>query len=425
MTPTGTVQSRVVGLEIAVSCTPSEAGAPSPCQPDAPTGTLEVGPVQAFHLNDAPPPPPADEPPDDPELAASIAALMLSRQAACPPLVAAWCAEPTAQCSSGAPDQAARDLNAYGQAMALLTLAWHADLTGDPATVEGAEALADALVALQHQAPTNGTPQVPKGLWCDQLPDGGCGALGADDTCGLWVGSSAWVGIALLEARRLLPKGEAGAWDQPIQAAVDAVAALAGFGGEPAGGELGSVTAGAEGQLSATLFVHLAAEEGFQAPPGALDAMMASVEALVDPVFDRLKMGKDDWRWAIDVVGSWGPAYWDRIGKHERAAKGRRWAWTLFRGTSYDGEVRGLIDILGATMTPMTEFTAQAASAGAPGASYALSQMLPAVTEGGAVAGSLDAAVAGGAWAPGMSWGTAPAAWVYAALRHPGFPGEL
>ena len=415
--------SAITALEFALSW-PLAGGGPR-------NGSLEVASPSAWNLTAERPAVTGFERVARDDLAmAAIAADLLARQQP-HGFIPAWF-------------ELAPDWHLFANAMALIvfTLEYErlAD-TGDPAVgayLDAAYLLADRLVELQQLSARNGA-------WDDSFRDvGGSLELHPGGLRRVWVGSTAWAGIALIIARDGLPDGNR--YDNAIVAATefyDGEQSCRATAGLPAG----SVTEGTEGNISSHLFLGAAAERGLTsaAVPDALSAFIA--EHLFDPQQRRFFCGvqvdfgsgydsnsctlggsgavvRGDARSCLDVTGNWGVEWLKRQNRSADALLGLAYSRHIFptRGF-YDAGVKGLGDIAG-PWTPTVEHGAgQWAASGGPDANYVMAEANAKLCRDGACQGAADNLTAGIGWNT-VSTGIAPGAWMYLAW-HGGFWSRL
>jgi len=338
----------------------------------------------------------------------------------------------------------APDWHLFANAMALIvfTLEYErlAD-TGDPsvgAYLDAAYLLADRLVELQHLSARNGA-------WDDSFQEvNGNLELHPSGSRLVWVGSTAWAGIALIIARDLLPDGSR--YNNAISAAAQF------YGGEQscrttAGLPAGSVTEGTEGNISSHLFLAAAAVREL------VDAAVATALAdfiaasLFDPQQQRFfcaaqvdfGTGFDsdsctlggsgavvggDARSCLDVTANWGVEWLVRQDRSADALLGLAYSRHIFPTRGFaDPGVKGLGDIAG-PWTPTVEHGAgQWAAAGGPDANYIMTEAYAKLCTDGACQGAADDFTAGIGWNT-ISTGIAPGAWMYLAW-HGGFWSRL
>lgn len=405
--------SAVTGIEVAFSW-PLERGGPR-------SGVVELADLQAWNLDEARPEVSGFErvPRDEPAMA-GIAADLLARQEP-HGFLTAWF-------------DLAPNLHLYANAMALIVFTLEYErLATEGATAaasdyrEAAERMADALVSLQSLSDRNGA-------WDDSFieVDGELSRRPPGSRI-VWVGSTAWAGLAMILARDILPDG---------QVYEDAIASAAGFyasqqscrGG--AGLPVGSVAEGTEGNISSHLFLAAAANRGL-ADPAVADSLGSFIsEYLFDPVQERFLCGVsvdfgggfnesactldgsgaiqgDDAQSCLDVIANWGTEWLLRQGRTEDALKGFAYARHMFPTRSFnDPAITGLGDIAG-PWTPTVEFGAgQWALAGGPDANYLMQQAQTHLCSDGACQGAADNLSAGIGWNT-RARGITPAAWMY------------
>jgi hypothetical protein len=328
----------------------------------------------------------------------------------------------------------------YANAMALIVFTLEYErlaAAGDPGAAQyedAARLVADTLVTLQSLSDRGGA-------WDDSYVEvDGTLALHPAYARIMWVGSTAWAGIALIIARDLLPEGDD--YDTAISAAAAFYASRQGCR-STAGLPAGSVTEGTEGNISSHLFLAAAAARGLGSAsvPDTLATFIA--DDLYDSVQQRFLCGvevdlgggfneatctsggsgnilRGDARSCLDVIGNWGAEWLVRQGRVGDALAGLGYARHVFPTQSFgDPVVNGLGDIAG-PWTPSVEIGAgQWAAAGGPDASYVLAQAQEHLCLLGACQGAADNYAAGIAWNT-TSPGIAPAAWMYLAW-HGGF----
>jgi hypothetical protein len=332
----------------------------------------------------------------------------------------------------------------YANAMALIVFTLHYEHlnhNSDPsadAYREAAYRLADRLVELQILSARGGA-------WDDSfLEANGSLVLHPEGARLMWVGSTAWAGIALIVARDLLPDGTR--YDAAISAAADYYGGLQGCR-ETAGLPAGSVTEGTEGNISSQLFLAAAADRGL-AGTAAADALSAFIgAALYDPQQGRFYCGVNvdygtgfdadsctvggsgaivsvDARSCLDVIGNWGAEWLKRQDRTPDALSGLAYSRHVFPTRGFlDADVLGLGDIAG-PWTPTVEHGAgQWAAAGGPDANFVMAEAYAQLCRDGACQGAADDLTAGIGWNT-VSTGIAPAAWIYIAW-HGGFWSQL
>ncbi|MDH3430511.1 MAG: hypothetical protein OEQ14_10940 [Gammaproteobacteria bacterium] len=413
----------ITALEFALSW-PLAGGGPR-------NGTLEVASPSAWNLTAERPEVPGFErvARNDGAMAA-IAADLLARQQP-HGFIPAWF-------------EIAPDWHLFANAMALIVFTLEYERltdSSDPgvgAYLDAAYLLADQLVELQQLSARNGA-------WDDSFRQvNGDLELHPVGSRQVWVGSTAWAGIALITARDGLPDGNR--YDSAI------VAATQFYSGEQscratAGLPAGSVTEGTEGNISSHLFLAAAAERGLTsaAVPDALSAFIA--DHLFDPQQRRFFCGvqvdfgsgydsssctlggsgaviRGDARSCLDVTGNWGVEWLKRQGRSADALLGLAYSRHIFptRGFS-DAGVKGLGDIAG-PWTPTVEHGAgQWAASGGPDANYVMAEANAKLCREGACQGAADDLTAGIGWNT-VSTGIAPGAWMYLAW-HGGFWSRL
>jgi len=297
---------------------------------------------------------------------------------------------------------------------------------------------ADRLVELQQRSARNGA-------WDDSFREvNGALELFPSGSRQMWVGSTAWAGIALIIARDLLPNGSR------YEAAISAAAQF--YAGEQscratAGLPTGSITEGTEGNISSHLFLAAAAERGLAdaaVATGLADFIAASlfdseqrrffcgVRVDSGTGFDRdsCTLGGSgaviggDARSCLDMTGNWGAEWLLRQDRSADALLGLAYSRHIFPTRGFaDPDVKGLGDIAG-PWTPTVEHGAgQWAAAGGPDANYVMTEAYEKLCADGACQGAADDFAAGIGWNT-VSSGIAPGAWMYLAW-HGGFWSRL
>jgi hypothetical protein len=415
--------SDITALEFALSW-PLARGGPR-------SGTVEVGHPWAWNLA-------AERPqvtgferiPRNEAAMAAIAADLLARQQP-HGFVPAWF-------------ELAPNWHLYANAMALIVFALEYERTADAGEpmagdyLDAAYLAADRLVELQQRSARNGA-------WDDSFREvNGALELHPGGSRQMWVGSTAWAGIALIIARDLLPDG--GRYEAAIAAAAQFYAeeqACRTTAGLPAG----SVTEGTEGNISSHLFVAAAAERGLSGAAVATDLASFIARSLFDlqqrrffcgarvdfgTGFDRNSctlggsgaVAGGDARSCLDITGNWGVEWLLRQDRPGDALQGLAYSRLIFptRGFTEPG-VKGLGDIAG-PWTPTVEHGAgQWAAAGGPDANYVMTEAYAKLCRNGACQGAADDFTAGIGWNT-VSTGIAPGAWMYLAW-HGGFWSRL
>jgi hypothetical protein len=415
--------SAITALEFAFSW-PLARGGPR-------SGTVEVGPPSAWNLA-------AERPqvtgferiPRNEAAMAAIAADLLSRQQP-HGFIPAWF-------------ELAPNWHLYANAMALIVFSLEYERTagaGDSSSdnyLNAAYLAADRLVELQQLSARSGA-------WDDSFREvNGALELHPSASRQMWVGSTAWAGIALIIARDLLPDG--GRYEAAIAAAAQF------YVGEQscrttAGLPAGSITEGTEGNVSSHLFLAAAAERGLT-DAAVADALADFIAAsLYDPQQRRFFCGArvdfgtgfdrdsctlggsgavvgGDGRGCLDVTGNWGVEWLVRQDRSDDALLGLAYSRHVFPTRGFaDPGVKGLGDIAG-PWTPTVEHGAgQWAAAGGPEAHYVMSEAYTKLCTEGACQGAADDLTAGIGWNT-VSTGIAPGAWMYLAW-HGGFWSRL
>lgn len=415
--------SDITALEFAFSW-PSAWGGPR-------SGTVEVGHPSAWSLA-------AEQPqvtgferiPRNEAAMAAIAADLLSRQRP-HGFLPAWF-------------ELAPNWHLYANAMALIVFALEYERTAGVAGsssddyLNAAYLAADRLVELQQLSARNGA-------WDDSFREvNGTLELYPSGSRQVWVGSTAWAGIALIIARDLLPDG--GRYEAAIAAAAQFYAdeqSCRTTAELPAG----SVTEGTEGNISSHLFLAAAAERGLTDATVAAGLAGFIAASLFDPQQSRFFCGArvdfgtgfdrasctlggsgavvgGDARSCLDITGNWGVEWLLRQDRPSDALQGLAYSRLIFptRGFSNPG-VKGLGDIAG-PWTPTVEHGAgQWAAAGGPDANYVMTEAYAKLCRDGACQGAADDFSAGIGWNT-VSTGIAPGAWMYLAW-HGGFWSRL
>jgi len=332
----------------------------------------------------------------------------------------------------------------YANAMALIVFTLEYERlarTNDPsvgAYLDAANLLAEMLADLQQLSARNGA-------WDDSYREvDGNLALHPSGSRVVWVGSTAWAGIALILARDLLPDGNR--YDNAISAAAQF------YGREQdcratAGLPAGSVTEGTEGNISSHLFLAAAAERGLTGVADA-EALAAFIgDTLFDPQQRRFFCGArvefgsgfdnnsctlggsgavvgGDARSCLDVTGNWGVEWLKRQDRFADARQGLAYSRQIFATRGFaDPDLKGMGDIAG-PWTPTVEHGAgQWAASGGPDANYVMAEAHAKMCGNGACRGAADNFTAGIGWNT-VSTGIAPGAWMYLAW-HGGFWSRL
>lgn len=337
----------------------------------------------------------------NPDLRAETASAILGHTGA-NGLVPAWFPEPSP------------NYNTYTEAAALLVFVAEYQRTRDVRYRDAAMRLAGALIDLQIKPPLHNA-----GAWMSAYTLRNGAIASFDATCTgdeamvdgddrninrcSWVGNAAWALLALARVRDA---------DLPVAGIDASIAAarawiVAQIGRMPAYPDL--ITRGLEGNVSA--WFGLAAVNAPQTKSFG-DAIYARGW---DPVEQRLKMGAGDTDFgsAMDMSGSWGPQFLQRIGRPAAALASQGYAASIFPTTSFDGTIEGVGDIAGPwTMT--VEFGAQAAAAGMVGANAIMREIDRLKHPDGSFPGGADEWYGGigTPWTTTMT-GVAPTAWVY------------
>ena len=332
----------------------------------------------------------------------------------------------------------------YANAMALIVFALEYERTADAGDssagdyLNAAYLVADRMVELQQRSARNGA-------WDDSFLDvNGNLELHPSESRQVWVGSTAWAGIALIIARDLLPDGSR--YNNAISAAAQF------YGGEQscrttAGLPAGSVTEGTEGNISSHLFLAAAAVRGLADAAVATALADFIAASLFDPQQRRFFCGAQvdfgtgfdsdsctlggsgavvggDARSCLDVTANWGVEWLVRQDRSADALLGLAYSRHIFPTRGFaDPGVKGLGDIAG-PWTPTVEHGAgQWAAAGGPDANYIMTEAYAKLCTDGACQGAADDFTAGIGWNT-ISTGIAPGAWMYLAW-HGGFWSRL
>lgn len=288
--------------------------------------------------------------------------------------------------------------NVYTQAMALLVLTLEHQRTGQEAYRQAAIDIATRLVEVQ------GTLE-HDGAWPDLLvPDPGPDPVVA--ATGPWVGSHAWVVIALRTFIDTVPLVNASAYEDAVTLGIAWILDQQMTEAAP-----GAVTTGTEGNVSSYFALMLNGEA--VAAQDIFDHLMADHW---DPA-GWFSMVHDDWTPTIDVMCNWGARMLRSEGLDAEALDACGLAAGIFAVRSFDDTVAGLGDIAG-PWQPTVEFSGQYAATGGIGAETVMEQMLaledPSMS--GAFPGAPDDFFGGAGWNTSMT-GIAPSAWVYLALH--------
>jgi hypothetical protein len=333
----------------------------------------------------------------------------------------------------------------YANAMALIvfTLEYErlqelGDNMGAREYLDAASRLSDRLVDLQQQSNRGGA-------WDDsfRLSNGQLTLQPAGSRV-LWVGSTAWAGIALIVAHDILPQG--GNYADAITAAVQFYAAEQLCRSE-AGLPQGSVTEGSEGNISSQLFLSAATQRGLGDSNSSNSLARFIEDHLYDTVQERFLCGvevdsgsgfdrtsctlggsgeilRSEGLACLDVASNWGSAWLMRQNRVEDALKGLAFGRVIFPTRGFtNSSIEGLGDIAG-PWTPTVEHGAgQWASVGGPDANHLINEAYTHLCRSGSCQGAADNFSAGIGWNT-ESTGIAPGAWMYIAW-HGGFWSRL
>lgn len=406
--------SKIIGMEVAFSWPKSLTGARS--------GSVELADLQAWNLLDVRPEVNRFERVAKDEVAmAEVATDLLGRQLP-HGFVNAWFElEP--------------NLHLYANAMALIVYSLEYErlaAINDPSAniyQNAARNMADSFVAMQ-------TLSARGGAWDDSFIDiGGELALRNAGSRAVWVGSTAWAGMALIIARDILPDGSA--YDTAIaQAAAyyENLQTCRSTSGLPDG----SITEGTEGNISSHLFLIAARSRGLANSVVTSKLGDFIGETLFDPVQQRFfcGIGVDfgsgfdgeactlngsgailgaDGHSCLDVIANWGTEWLVREDRIEDALKGLAYGRYMFPTQSFGNPVvNGLGDIAGPWTATVEHGAGQWAVAGGPDANYVLQQAQTHLCSAGACQGAADDLFTGISWNT-VSTGVAPSAWMYLA----------
>lgn len=409
--------STVTSLEFGFSWPASASG---PRQ-----GAVTIGDLQAWHIDDVKAPVTELEPMlPDTEQMALIAADLLSRQRQ-HGFIPAWY-------------ELTPNWHLYANAMALIvfTLEYERMDGNDPIRAEYLEAantMADALMRLQSLSNRNGAWDDGFNVANNQL------VLKPHSERVMWVGSTAWAGIALILARDILPDGAR--FNSSIQAAATYYQQSQQCR-QQAGFPTGSITEGTEGNLSSHLFWSAAAQRGLaeSAAPGNLQTFIEN--HLFDPQQQRFFCGvevdignyneqscsmtgtgniiKGHALACLDVAANWGTQWLKRHNRMEDALAGLAFGKAIFTTQGFNEvNVKGLGDIAGPWSPTVEHGAGQWAAEGGPDTNFIMNQAKQHLCNNGQCQGANNNFAAGIGWNTTAN-GIAPAAWMYIAW-HGGF----
>ena len=261
----------------------------------------------------------------------------------------------------------------YANAMALIVFALEHERTQDADLLRATRSAAAQLVRLQALSGRDGA-------WDDRFDVDASGQLALRDAGlrAVWVGSTAWAGLALVIASNVVGD-PAGDYRRAIETTVGffrGVEECRAVAGLPAG----SVTEGTEGNISSFFFVDAARVAGVD-DAGLADRMATYIAgAPWDALQGRFHCGvRLDWTGVdlaicaggaggaivgpvatscLDVTANWGTAFWRRRGDPGRALAGLAYSRAIFGTRSFsDPAVAGIGDIAG-PWVPTVEFGA-------------------------------------------------------------------
>ena len=406
--------SAVSGIEIAFSWPLNLGGTRR--------GVVELADLQAWNLSEEVPEVAGFERIPRDEMAMSeIASDLLARQED-HGFIAAWY-------------DLAPNLHLYANAMALIVFTLEYERLSDAddpaaATYENAaRRMADAFAQLQTLSDRGGA-------WDDSfIEHAGSLTRRSAGSRIVWVGSTAWAGLAMILARDTLPDGSV--YNDSISSAASYYTNLQTCRNN-AGLPTGSITEGTEGNISSHLFLASAASRGLADTASATGLGDFIGENLFDPSQQRFFCGVavdfgtgfnqqactlggtgaiqgGDGRSCLDVVANWGTEWLLRQGRSEDALKGLAYGRYVFPTRAFNNTaINGLGDIAG-PWTPTVEFGAgQWAVAGGPDSNYLMQQAKMHLCSAGACQGAADNLSTGIGWNT-TARGISPSAWMYLA----------
>ncbi len=259
----------------------------------------------------------------------------------------------------------------------------------------------------------------------------------------MWVGSTAWAGIALIIAREVLP--DASRFDQSIANAANYFQTSQQCR-ESAGLPDGSITEGTEGNISSHLFWHAAVARGL-AEPGPANRLKTFIEQhLFDPVQQRFFCGVQvdigDYNEqactmtgtgniiaghalaCLDVAANWGSQWLKRQNRLQDALAGLAFGMAIFPTQGFTAtSIKGLGDIAGPWSPTVEHGAGQWAAEGGINANFIINQAKQQLCQDGRCQGAANDFSAGIGWNTTAN-GIAPAAWMYLAW-HGGFWQKL
>lgn len=407
----GTVDlSKISSIEIAFSWPLSFQGRRS--------GTVSVGDMWAWQINDKIIPVIEEEKViSNPNEMAAIAADLLTRQEEHGFMPAWYDLEP--------------NMHLYANAMALIVLTLEYErLTSlsdsNDTYLQAANKMANALLEMQLMSDRDGAWDDSFDVVDNEL------VLKPESRRVMWVGSTAWAGIALILARDILPNGER--FEQSIKNTVrfyEQSQECRGQAGFPAG----SITEGTEGNLSSHLFLEAAVKRGF-ASRDSLDSLTSFIdEYLFDQKQRRFFCGvyvdigdfnqttcsmtgtgeivSPNALACLDVTANWGSQWLKRQGRIADAYSGLAFGQAIFptQGAA-NSDIKGLGDIAGPWFPTAEHGAGQWAAEGGPNANFIMNQASKHLCSEGKCKGASDDLLAGIGWNT-TSYGIAPSAWMY------------